>query len=89
VLRACVCEISDDLPVRVLRQRKSAASFPVGLVREGDLHGTLKSTDAAGRVTFRLNRAGRWMLRGTDLRHSTKPQTDWESDFTTLALVAQ
>jgi uncharacterized GH25 family protein len=79
----------DDLPVRVIRQGKPAASFPVGLVREGDAHGTLKSTDAAGRVTFRLDRAGHWMLRGTDLRRSAKPQTDWESDFTTLTLVAQ
>jgi len=58
-------------------------------VREGDAHGTLKSTDAEGRVTFRLDRAGRWMLRGTDLRRSAKPQTDWESDFTTLTLVAR
>ena len=79
----------DDLPVRVIRQGKPAASFPVGLVREGDAHGTLKTTDAAGRVTFRLDRAGRWMLRGTDLRRSTKPGTDWESDFTTLTLVAE
>jgi len=79
----------DDLPVRVIRQGKPAASFPVGLVREGDAHGTLKTTDAAGRVTFRLNRAGLWMLRGTDLRRSVKPQTDWESDFTTLTLVAE
>ena len=79
----------DDLPVRVIRQGKPAASFPVGLVREGDAHGTLKTTDAAGRVTFRLDRAGRWMLWGTDLRRSVKPQTDWESDFTTLTLVVE
>jgi hypothetical protein len=68
---------------------KPAASFPVGLVREGDAHGTLQSTDAEGRVTVRLDRAGRWMLRGTDLRRSSKPGTDWESDFTTLTLVAR
>ena len=79
----------DELPVRVIRLGKPAASFPVGLVREGDAHGTLKTTDSEGRVTFRLDRAGRWMLRGTDLRRSTKPQTDWESDFTTLTLVAE
>ncbi|HTG31554.1 MAG TPA: DUF4198 domain-containing protein [Thermoanaerobaculia bacterium] len=79
----------DELPVLVIRQGKPAASFPVGLVREGDAHGTLKATDAAGRVTFRLDRASRWMLRGTDLRRSTKPATDWESDFTTLTLVVQ
>ncbi len=84
-----ILHAGDDLPVRVIRLGKPAASFPVGLVREGDAHGTLKSTDAAGRVTFRLERAGRWMLRGTDLRRSAKPATDWESDFTTLTLVVQ
>ncbi len=82
-------QAGDDLPVRVIRQGKPAASFSVGLVREGDAHGTLKTTDTEGRVTFRLDRAGRWMLRGTDLRRSAKPGTDWESDFTTLTLVAQ
>ena len=74
----------DELPVRVLLHGKPFPSFPVGLVREGDPHGTLRRTDEAGRVTFRLDRAGRWLLRGTDLRRSSKPRTDWESDFTTL-----
>jgi uncharacterized GH25 family protein len=79
----------DELSVRVIRQGKPAASFPLGIVREGDAHGTLKSTDAEGRVTFRLDRAGRWMLRGTDLRRSAQPGMDWESDFTTLTLAVR
>lgn len=79
----------DELPVRVLRQGKPFPSFPVGLVREGDPHGTLQHTDAAGRATFRLDRAGRWLLRATDLRRSSKPAMDWESDFTTLTFQVQ
>ena len=31
-----------------------------------------------------MARAGKWLLRGTELRSSNKPGTDWESDFTTL-----
>jgi len=76
----------DELPVRVLRQGKPFPSFPVGLVREGDPHDTVLRTDAEGRATFRLDRAGRWLLRGTDLRRSTKPSLEWESDFTTLTI---
>jgi hypothetical protein len=33
-----------------------------------------------------LDKSGRWLLRGTDLRKSTKPNLDWESDFTTLTV---
>lgn len=76
----------DELPVRVLREGKPFPSFPVGLVREGDPHDTVQRTDAEGRATFRLDRAGRWLLRGTDLRRSSKPSLEWESDFTTLTL---
>jgi len=79
----------NELSVRVLRGGKPAASFPVGLVREGDPQGTLKTTDASGRARFRLDRAGRWLLRGTDLHRSSKPETDWESDFTTLTFVVR
>ena len=76
----------DELPVRVLRKGTPYPSFPVGLVREGDANGTIQRTDADGRVTFRLDRAGRWLLRGTDLRRSSKPSLEWESDFTTLTV---
>ncbi len=78
----------DELPVRVLRAGKPFAGFPVGLVREGEEHGLLQTTDAEGRTTFRLAQKGRWLLRGTDLRPAAKPgpapTVAWESDFTTL-----
>jgi hypothetical protein len=74
----------DELPVRLLRQGAPLPAFPIGLVREGDPHGTLQKTDAEGRTVFRLTQAGRWLLRATDLRRATKPGLEWESDFTTL-----
>jgi len=75
-----------ELPVRILRDGKPFPSFPVGLVREGEAQGILQTTDAEGRTTFHLDKAGRWLLRGTDLRRSAKPGTEWESDFSTLTL---
>lgn len=73
----------DELPVRVLLHGKPMASFTVGLVRQGE-QGTLKTTDVQGRVAFPIGKSGRWLLRATDLRPSSKPEADWESDFTTL-----
>jgi uncharacterized GH25 family protein len=76
----------DDFPVRVLKDGKPLAGFSLGIVAEGDAKGSIQKTDAAGKVSFRLNKSGRWLLRGTDLRKSTKKDVDWESDFTTLTI---
>jgi len=76
----------DALSLLVLRDGKPLADFPLGLVREGDPKGLLRSTDAKGRVTFQLDRPGRWLARGTQIRRSAVPGIEWESDFTTLTL---
>jgi hypothetical protein len=75
----------DELPVRILRKGTPLPGFPVGLVHQGDAKGGLKTTDAEGRVVFRLDRPGRWLLRGTDLRQASGAGS-WESDFTTLVV---
>lgn len=74
----------EELPVRLLRNGAPVTSFAVGLVGPGNAHGILKTTDDQGRVAFPIGRAGRWLLRVTDLRRSTQPEADWESDFATL-----
>jgi hypothetical protein len=70
--------------VRVLRNGAPFASFAVGLVGPGKAKGVLKTTDGQGRATFPIGQAGRWLLRATDVRRSTNPEADWESDFATL-----
>lgn len=76
----------DDFPVRVLKDGKPVADFSLGIVAEGETKGTIQKTDSAGRVSFTLEKAGRRLLRGTDLRKSTTKDIDWESDFTTLTM---
>jgi hypothetical protein len=83
-----VLAAGDEVPVRVLRKGKPVPGFTVGLVHEGEAKGLLKITDARGRVVFRLDQSGRWLLRGTDLRQASG-NGSWESDFTTLVLVAR
>ena len=79
----------DEFPVRVLRNGAPLGDFSLGIVREGKTNRALKNTDAAGRAVFKVARAGKWLLRGTELRSSTKPSADWESDFTTLSFEVQ
>ncbi|MBA2547468.1 MAG: DUF4198 domain-containing protein [Burkholderiaceae bacterium] len=74
----------DDFPVRVLKNGSPIADFPLGIVHEGNTGRAVKQTDAAGRAVFKLTRSGHWLLRGTELRSSTKTSIAWESDSTAL-----
>lgn len=78
--------VGDELPVRVLKGGTPVDGFPVGIVREGSRTGQIIKTDTQGRVTFRLDKSGRWLLRATELRKATKAGIEWESDFTTLTI---
>lgn len=76
----------DELGVRVLKNGAPHAGFSLNAVAAGETKGETRKTDSSGRVVFRLNKSGPWLLRGTDVRKSTKPDADWESDFATLTL---
>ncbi len=76
----------DEFAVHVLKDGKPFEGFSLGIIREAMFNGEFKKTDANGRVVFKLDKAGRWLLRGTDLRPSSKPDLEWESDFTTLTI---
>jgi hypothetical protein len=79
----------DDCPVRVLKDGKPFGGFSLNAVNAGQPKGETRKSDPDGRVTFRLDAAGRWLLRGTDIRKSNQPDTDWESDFVTLTMEAK
>lgn len=74
------------LAVRVLRGGAPLAGFPVGVVRAGGAQAALARSDAEGVLRITLPEAGRWMLRGTELRRGSAQVIDWESDFTTLTV---
>ncbi|MFN2507315.1 MAG: DUF4198 domain-containing protein [Chthoniobacterales bacterium] len=76
----------DEFPVHVLKDGQPFAGFSLNAVSAGGGKGETRKTDSAGRVAFKLEKAGRWLLRGTDIRKSSKPDSDWESDFATLTL---
>jgi hypothetical protein len=75
----------DDLGFQVLRNGVPLADLPVELANSLSPIGIWRKTDAEGRVRIAPPLAGRWLLRGVDLRVSSKTPDEWESWFVTLA----
>lgn len=73
----------DTLSVQVLRDGQPLAGQSLELVGEqGQSAGWMRS-DAQGRVRFEAPPAGRWIVRGVDLRPDG--EDGWDSRFVTLA----
>lgn len=79
-------KVGGEFAVRVLKDGKPFPDFPLNAVAGGEGKGDTRKTDAEGRVSFPVQKAGAWLLRGTEVRKSSKPEADWESDFTTLTI---
>jgi len=75
----------DPLVFQVLRNGAPLADFAVELRSDQHRLGIWRKTDAHGRVHIGAPLAGRWVLRGTDLRLSASAPDTWESRFVTLA----
>ena len=78
----------DALTFQVLRDGAPIAGLPVELVGNLSPLGIWRRTDAEGRVRVTLPVAGRWVLRGVDLRVSRQSADEWESWFVVLGFDA-
>ena len=76
----------DEFPVRVLREGAPFAGFEVNAVSEGEKKGESQKTDANGRATFRLTKAGRWLLKGVEAHKANSPDLDFEATSTSLTI---
>ena len=76
----------DEFPVRVMRDGAPFAGFALHAVTAGDKEGQAQKTDANGRATFQLNKAGRWMVKGVEARKSTQSDLNFEAKSTTLTV---
>lgn len=77
------------LVFQVLRDGQPLPGFAVELVSERSPVGIWRHTDANGMLRHSLPFAGRWLLRGTELRASVQIADTWESRFVTLAIEAR
>lgn len=78
--------VGDEFPVRVTRDGAPFAGFALHAVTTGDKEGEAQKTDAAGRAAFKLNKAGRWLVKGVESRKSTQPDLNFEAKSTTLTV---
>lgn len=73
------------LAFTVLKAGRPLAGLPVELRSASPPVGFWHQTDARGRVSVPSLPAGRWLLRGTELRLVQQPADTWESDFLSFA----
>ena len=78
--------VGDEFPVRVLRDGAPFAGFPLNAVTAGDKKGEAQKTDSTGRATFKLNKAGRWLVKGVEARKSSAPDMNFEAKSATLTV---
>jgi uncharacterized GH25 family protein len=78
--------VGSDFAVRLVRGGKPLADFAVSALAPQSGQWVTSRTDRDGQVSFKLNRPGPWLLRGTLIEESAAPETDWESVFTTLSV---
>ena len=75
-----------ELAARVLKDGYPLAGFPLMALAAGQKTGSLAKTDSEGRVRFRLDRSGWWLLKGTELKRAPGSGSNWESHFATLTV---
>ena len=70
---------------RAWRDGAPLPGLALELISESATRGIWRRTDTEGRIRLPALPAGRWVLRGTDLRLSAADPERWESHFVTLA----
>ena len=75
----------DTVEFQLLRDGQPLAGQALELHGEHGALGFWRRSDAEGRVRFTLPLAGRWVLRGTELRLADSAEVLWDSRFVTLA----
>ena len=73
------------LTFRVLRDGTPLAGLAMELQSDAASLGIWRRSDAEGRIHVNALPAGRWVLRGTDLRPASSDAQRWQSHFVTLA----
>lgn len=81
--------VGNELRFRVLRDGQPLPNFPVEFVNDQNPLGVWRQSDDKGEVSLRLPFAGRWVLRGTDLRLDERNPARWQSRFVTLLVEAR
>ncbi len=77
-----------DISIRLLLDGRPLAGLAVGIRAAGQKTGRLQKTDVEGRVSFRLDRSGWFLLYATQIARPANPGGEWVSHFATLTVKA-
>ena len=77
-----------DFPVRLLQDGRPLAGLSVGIRAAGQKTSRMQKTDGDGRASFRMDRAGWYLLHATQIARSSQPAGEWVSHFATLTVEA-
>ena len=80
--------VGTDIPIRLLLDGRPLAGLSVAIRAAGQKTGRVQKTDAEGRVSFRLDRSGWFLLHATQIARPSKPGGEWVSHFATLTVRA-
>jgi uncharacterized GH25 family protein len=81
--------VGDTLSLRLLWQGRPLSGLAVGAVSAPPARPAMATTDAEGRVSFVLSKAGPWLVRATRIVASEIRFGEWDSLFTTLTVEAR
>jgi hypothetical protein len=76
-------QAGDSFTVQVQRDGQALPNQAIELRSDNSRYGFWRQSDAQGRLQFTVPLAGRWLLRGTDLRAADR-EGEWDSRFVTL-----
>ena len=81
--------VGDTFGLRLLWRGRPLPGLAVGAVSAAPAKPAVATTDAEGRVSFVLSKAGTWLVRATRIVASETRPGEWDSVFTTLTLEAR
>jgi len=79
----------DTLGLRLVWKGSPVPGLTVAAVAAAPAKPELAKTDADGRVSFELSKAGPWLIRATLIQPSQTRPGEWDSVFTTLTVDAR
>ncbi|MEO8359231.1 MAG: DUF4198 domain-containing protein [Vicinamibacteria bacterium] len=79
----------EEFVVQLLQSGRPFANFPIVAIFNTKTKPVFVTTDAEGKASFKLEKAGRWLMTATQVRETTKAGLEFESDFATMLVLVR
>ncbi|MEO5761550.1 MAG: DUF4198 domain-containing protein [Vicinamibacteria bacterium] len=79
----------EEFVVQLLQSGQPFANFPIVAIFDKKTKSVFVTTDGEGKASFKLEKAGRWLMTATQVRETTKAGLEFESDFATMLVMVR